>query len=648
MNLELLKNYLNSVLSEEYEKLLSLNDMLKIYEDLENIARNFEEGINAENIQSLDKVLNFLDNQQQNSQTVDEIKYIYEYWDIISEERKKELNEYFKLLATKLKEYQKKYESQLKEKRDKILTNISVYEEYNSLISEDFKVIKSIAAPDFPMFLEFLKKLPFEKTIIQELILEFYDYNIQTYLKEKENKKKLITTKVKINAAVVADEIIAAEKTDEELLTLEDYAKRLEIIKGQVAADEVNIIDKIEVIYQDVKQDATTNNEIFANLLIGNYSVENHEEAWYLESDIKKAFYTDLIFYLIPNFSSHPTEILNIFKRMIELYDSIQLNEKTSDIQVIELSEEDENIIRAVDEYISAFNFDLDEKDIQILEAMYNLLLQDQVEYASKLSNKFTVIDARKYVLSKKLKSILDDILEVLNNQTIYINDGNISDIQILFREDIDRLKYTFSQLKQIAVEVKTPEVNITDNPKNIVIFPYNGITIRKSIRDLSNNGCQNILATTASALNILTYMDAEGIKNRSHSFKTSDNIPGYRDIAKPRSIYGSKNIRVGYITVEVTPNNNKIIQERYGLPKNSRIYLAFSLFYKTDSHMVTELNSDFAKNIEEIKMILYDIFGRDFTAETYKKALDIIDNSESLISAIKNNDTSLLESGGR
>ena len=210
-------------------------------------------------------------------------------------------------------------------------------------------------------------------------------------------------------------------------------------------------------------------------------------------------------------------------------------------------------------------------------------------------------------------------------------------------------------ELKDLAKDIEEARKDLVDtlngddnkkdalNRQNLVVFPYNGTMAISDVMTIIKNDYSEALFRTSDALNYLLYTDYLNIGIKTHQISPVKGIPDHRDVAIPRSVRGGGgNIRVGFINLPVSQNNMNIIRNKYNLPEDFRIYLAFSIYYKTNG-VLRLANSTFSKNIEEIKRII-SIFTHDFDEKTEVEADNIIMSSLEVIDLFKKNDSLLLK----
>ena len=168
---------------------------------------------------------------------------------------------------------------------------------------------------------------------------------------------------------------------------------------------------------------------------------------------------------------------------------------------------------------------------------------------------------------------------------------------------------------------------NANNSLNNIVIFPYNGKKILEDMNAISvEDDYKETLPRVSAAIDKMTLTDANTL------FAITEDI-------KPPKFWGNTDrfiqqswenntirrlrngdIRFGFITVGVSPNNMEYLKEKYGYDKNNRVYLLYTLFYKTGDNMdYNKANNEFVVQFEEINKIL-TIFGTDFDEEYLKE----------------------------
>lgn len=649
MNIEILKNKLQELLQIEKENLQKVEDQTNLDKDLNSIISKLSSGdtdIDLESLRSIFELSKDIDIAK-----LEELIKLFSFKDIMSEERKKELAKYLNEQIANIKRYQQELESKYKGKRESLLIKISTYEKYSSLIVAN-EIVKPLSIEEFPLFLEFLNTLDLDPSIIQDLIIEFYNYNMKFYEKEREIKDVRTTNQIKGNAKKIRTEL---NKPVESL----DIDAKLEEIIASLANSEKEIVEKIKEIYDELKTTATINdNETFKVLLNGNYSIEDHLEVIKLESDIPSAIITDLAVYLIPNYSTHSIEILEIFKDIIKLYEETEVKEESNAKMSYEIDEETltqlDLTASLVDQELEVFDI-LSPQDQMILDSMYELVLSNQVDDARKLSPKFSVTDAIYYNKLKTFKEKFISLKDMLANQKDYIEILGEEDVIVTIKNYIDELNELSIEINRLDSDrkpiIKEDSKQVL-KPQNLVIFPYGGSSIIENIQDIkSKNDYQFTYERTSVALDKLIYPNYIEIGQRDHLISPHDDIPDHRDVAKPFNVR-SDNIRIGYISVGISRENLKVLQEKYDLDENFHIYLAFCVYYKTESIYVKQANSDFHRHIDEIIRIK-NLFSHPFTEESLKEAKKLIDKSIELIKQIKDNTKSLdleetMNGGGR
>ena len=693
MNIGVFKKYLLDKIADFSEKLKIIDERNKLYDGLEDIIAALEENITTISDEALTTIIRLVASEDFTMSRINEIKKIYPYWNLMDDEKKRVISDYIKAFVNKIRETQAKNRENNNSEKEAILVQIKTYEEYSALM-DDERIIKPISSDIFASFMEFLNEVELDHLVKQQLILEFYDYNIKFYKREEQIKKNIVVDEIKTKASVIAKEL----RQTKEVETL-DIEGLLEQIRVNAKEDEVEVINQIIGIYKKLKVAAVvSDNELIKEFLKDNFTVQDHIDTWSFESDLKRAMLTDLTIYLIPNFNTHSKEIIEIFKSLITVYASIEKSSEKEEI--IKLSEEDKAFIEDSEFYVlkQAERFaDLPEKEKNVLISMNDAILRGKSEEAKMISPNYSLLEVTLYAKILEYNKQLSFLREVINNAEEYISSFGLEDVQRDINMYLENLKQITLEIKKNVTELqeklygKNTLENANNSLNNIVIFPYNGKKILEDMNAISvEDDYKETLPRVSAAIDKMTLTDANTL------FAITEDI-------KPPKFWGNTDrfiqqswenntirrlrngdIRFGFITVGVSPSNMEYLKEKYGYDKNNRVYLLYTLFYKTGDNMdYNKANNEFVVQFEEINKIL-TIFGTDFDEEYLKelynnktkdkqikieylkrmfgineitvdslrmaqlRAIDeIINNSQDLIVKIQRNDEELLTNGG-
>ncbi len=655
MNIGILKKYLKDRIKEYQEKEKLLNEKIKLNTSLDEVIESLQENITVISEDSLNALINMVSGDDFDILHLNEIKKLLPYWKLMDVEKQIIISNYINAFVKKVKEKQEENRNSYYQEKEIVLSQIQILEEYNALI-DDNKIVRPIGKDKFALFIEFLNGLELNEKVKQQLIIEFYEYNIKFYEKEKQAKQNIIADEINTKASELAKAL--REPQEFEVTNISEILKQ---IKDNSTEPELEVIEKIIIIYNELKDSTEiNNNELLKGFLTDAYEIQDHIDIWNLESDAKSAILTDLVLYLIPNYNKHKEEILNIFKEIIKVYITIK-EEKISEKDSIELSEEDTLFIDESMRFVAKQNErfrDLSERDKNILESMNECILRGKSDEAKLISPKYSLLEVSLYANIKEYYSILFSLQEMVNKKDEYAAAIGLNDTKNTIDLYLNNLKELDAKIKEIVKGlqeslIKPTEESIGGKSKNIVIFPYAGIELIKDIKEASvENDYNETLPRLKATLEKMENYDANTLFADTEEIKPADKGPtdiGLQKLRKnnaPRRIRKG-DIRVGFITVGVTPNNFEYLKENYGLDRNFRVYLVYTLLYKKgDRREYIKANTDFYNQASEISKIL-ELFGNDFTDETLAEVQNIIGNSQDLINKVKNNDEELLKNGG-
>ena len=601
MNIGILKKYLKDRIKEYQEKEKLLNEKIKLNTSLDEVIESLQENITVISEDSLNALINMVSGDDFDILHLNEIKKLLPYWKLMDVEKQIIISNYINAFVKKVKEKQEENRNSYYQEKEIVLSQIQILEEYNALI-DDNKIVRPIGKDKFALFIEFLNGLELNEKVKQQLIIEFYEYNIQFYEKEKQAKQNIIADEINTKASELAKAL--REPQEFEVTNISEILKQ---IKDNSTEPELEVIEKI-----------------------------------------------------IINYNKHKEEILNIFKEIIKVYITIK-EEKISEKDSIELSEEDTLFIDESMRFIAKQNErfrDLSERDKNILESMNECILRGKSDEAKLISPKYSLLEVSLYANIKEYYSILFSLQEMVNKKDEYAAAIGLNDTKNTIDLYLNNLKELDAKIKEIVKGlqeslIKPTEESIGGKSKNIVIFPYAGIELIKDIKEASvENDYNETLPRLKATLEKMENYDANTLFADTEEIKPADKGPtdiGLQKLRKnnaPRRIRKG-DIRVGFITVGVTPNNFEYLKENYGLDRNFRVYLVYTLLYKKgDRRDYIKANTDFYNQASEISKIL-ELFGNDFTDETLAEVQNIIGNSQDLINKVKNNDEELLKNGG-
>lgn len=607
MNLEILKKYLRERLNKLAEENKALEEQLAYDYAFDKVRLGLDENVLDIDISLVASVLKIVSDDENELDRFREAQTLYGFKDIIYPEQLEKVLQYFSSLKEKIKLYQAKNRQMILPRKGQIEAERQIIEDYNQMISDDLKIVKVLDAATFSAFIKFLSNTSLDYAVVQSLILDFYQYNIDYYRQENEIKKSALKKEVNSKARKIALEI---GKQDTTKIEEEDVSSYLHLEE-----EDRILYQQIRAIYQKLLEDYSVNkNSVIGELLKDNYVDSDHEMVYELDNNVLEAILTDLALNLLPNFKEHSKEILDIFRLIKRLYEQqIKKLEEESKYEKYVLNEENKRILDETYKFVLAKKEEYADKSLQdrnILDSMYQYILKGEVDTASLLSQIYTPIQALLWGKVKRFAEVYDYFLDVINNQDEYEKSMNHQDIMAI-------LDNYLLELKDLAKDIEEAKKDLADT--------LNGDDNKKD------------------ALNYLLYTDYLNIGIKTHQISPVKGIPDHRDVAIPRSVRGGGgNIRVGFINLPVSQNNMNIIRNKYNLPEDFRIYLAFSIYYKTNG-VLRLANSTFSKNIEEIKRII-SIFTHDFDEKTEVEADNIIMSSLEVIDLFKKNDSLLLK----
>lgn len=645
MNLEILKKYLRERLNKLAEENKALEEQLAYDYAFDKVRLGLDENVLDIDISLVASVLKIVSDDENELDRFREAQTLYGFKDIIYPEQLEKVLQYFSSLKEKIKLYQAKNRQMILPRKGQIEAERQIIEDYNQMISDDLKIVKVLDAATFSAFIKFLSNTSLDYAVVQSLILDFYQYNIDYYRQENEIKKSALKKEVNSKARKIALEI---GKQDTTKIEEEDVSSYLHLEE-----EDRILYQQIRAIYQKLLEDYSVNkNSVIGELLKDNYVDSDHEMVYELDNNVLEAILTDLALNLLPNFKEHSKEILDIFRLIKRLYEQqIKKLEEESKYEKYVLNEENKRILDETYKFVLAKKEEYADKSLQdrnILDSMYQYILKGEADTASLLSQIYTPIQALLWGKVKRFAEVYDYFLDVINNQDEYEKSMNHQDIMAI-------LDNYLLELKDLAKDIEEAKKDLADtlngddnkkdalNRQNLVVFPYNGTMAISDVMTIIKNDYSEALFRTSDALNYLLYTDYLNIGIKTHQISPVKGIPDHRDVAIPRSVRGGGgNIRVGFINLPVSQNNMNIIRNKYNLPEDFRIYLAFSIYYKTNG-VLRLANSTFSKNIEEIKRII-SIFTHDFDEKTEVEADNIIISSLEVIDLFKKNDSLLLK----
>ena len=247
MNIGVFKKYLLDKIAYFSEKLKIIDERNKLYEGLDDIIAALEENITTISDEALTTIIRLVASEDFTMSRINEIKKIYPYWNLMDDEKKRVISDYIKAFVNKIRETQAKNRENNNSEKEAILVQIKTYEEYSALM-DDERIIKPISSDNFASFMEFLNEVELDHLVKQQLILEFYDYNIKFYKREEQIKKNIVVDEIKTKASVIDKEL--RQTKDVETLVFEGL---LEQIRVNAKEDEVEVINQIIGIYKKLK-----------------------------------------------------------------------------------------------------------------------------------------------------------------------------------------------------------------------------------------------------------------------------------------------------------------------------------------------------------------------------------------------------------
>ena len=255
MNIGILKKYLKDRIKEYQEKEKLLNEKIKLNTSLDEVIESLQENITVISEDSLNALINMVSGDDFDILHLNEIKKLLPYWKLMDVEKQIIISNYINAFVKKVKEKQEENRNSYYQEKEIVLSQIQILEEYNALI-DDNKIVRPIGKDKFALFIEFLNGLELNEKVKQQLIIEFYEYNIKFYEKEKQAKQNIIADEINTKASELAKAL--REPQEFEVTNISEILKQ---IKDNSTEPELEVIEKIIIIYNELKDSTEINGE---------------------------------------------------------------------------------------------------------------------------------------------------------------------------------------------------------------------------------------------------------------------------------------------------------------------------------------------------------------------------------------------------
>ena len=242
MNIGILKKYLKDRIKEYKEKEKLLNEKIKLNTSLDEVIESLQENITVISEDSLNALINVVSGDDFDILHLNEIKKLLPYWKLMDVEKQIIISNYINAFVKKVKEKQEENRNSYYQEKEMVLSQIQILEEYNALI-DDNKIVRPIGKDKFALFIEFLNGLELDEKVKQQLIIEFYEYNIKFYEKKKQAKQNIIADEINTKASELAKTL--REPQEFEVTNISEILKQ---IKDNSTEPELEVIEKISDI----------------------------------------------------------------------------------------------------------------------------------------------------------------------------------------------------------------------------------------------------------------------------------------------------------------------------------------------------------------------------------------------------------------
>lgn len=647
--------------------------------DLELLKQIFDEYYNAENsIKNYELFLEIREFSDELNNHIDEpqiqvcLKYITKFKELFNnkiQDVEKEISEVKKVIKELIQNYKK------------VLNYF-----------ENGELIRILSSEELENLFSFLTNININSEQLYNLIVDITAKNLELYAKKRERVISNRFDQIKRNSAKISKlintvinqeeivEVIEEEKEEPELVDdiIEVFQtddkvidkKNVDLPKGTFSAplteEEQQIYNNILNIYDNLKKE-NINLSLVVDVLDlikdDDFTLEDTRKdlygpIWCVEN-IWGVILLDLEKNLLPNFQKHKSEIIEIFKYIIDFYNKNFISGKEFILQ-IPVIENVEEINVIIDEY--KLLSDETKKYVLSMKSVADVYGIDSLKnYSLNIPyNKLCY-----YLYLENIKELFESYNEKIREDVA--NDKNLADILISeitdIKKEILELLEKITQLKEQEKDNEPePEEEVSLSYENLLLFIPNSNennnihdtlienieTLKKNYRDdykeYVSQGLlaidERLLKTPFSQIRNLSQVGGKRgkTKNKNGILENDKNKPKLDEYNvfryKPRIGTGA---RVCYMILKISENNKERLKKYFNMQTLGDICLVLNLDASVkDEKEYVKRTHDILLTKEIVIKKLIDIFANDFTEENFDIAISLVEKSMAECSELK------------
>lgn len=550
------------------------------------------------------------------------------------------------LAALEIKVYNEK-------NNDNSVVELSIYQKYLSKFNDE-GIVQAFDTSELEGFLNFIKEAPLNLSDDEclELIMDFSKYNLDYQIRMLNNKTTFDQSVVSQNSRELFEELNGLDIVeDTPIMEQEENVISNEIVLSEEEQQKYN---QILQIVDELRNKVGKTDDISNFIARGDYSLNSHinlYDATVTQDEKWSVVLQDLNRNLISGLATNKEEVMIIFDYILSMYerDFLVREEITPALEVPVLysfSKDEEKVLEDANLMLNDFEHEILEyrqmnaTDKNYIDSIYGLILDNNLDDISKSETKFSIVYVNFIKELEKLSLKVSELNDVLTSENDYRIECGNQEVDSMIKNYLDSIKSCMTNINlfdeqrhSVEEETNTSEIDVIDaldNAKNLVIFLPNSNGYRKSYAEEDLDNVIDInhenLPYIVMGLNKLVAFNKTNAADTGVERLVSKGYPSFiRKKVKPFK-FRQGEARFAFVNLPLSSDNQHRLQKDYGIDsEKTNVVMVLGFFKKNGEKIKYErLLSRIVKEEKQIYKI-QDIFGNDFTPETYAAATELI-----------------------